>query len=75
MEACNKALCGHVVAGNRVNGVEYVAMQKTLKGVVDKDKDGLFGQFIQLKIKMIPNREDSKIMNTIEENKKKEMFG
>lgn len=36
MESFHKALCGHIIVGNRMNGVEDVAMKKTLKGVVDK---------------------------------------
>ena len=43
MEAFHKVLCGHVIAGNGVNCVEDVAMQKTLKGVANRGRDGLLG--------------------------------
>ena len=32
-----------MVVGNGANGVEDVAMQKTSKGIAERDKNGLFG--------------------------------
>ena len=74
MEACHKYLCGRVFVGNGENGVEDVTMKKTSKGIAGRDKNGLFGQFIQRAIKMMPKKEDSKTVNVIEVNEKKEMF-
>ena len=68
------ALCGCIFADNAIDGMEDMFVWEKSDCGVDKWKNSLLVKLINQTMKTMPKKEDSKIMNVIGVNEKKEMF-